>query len=380
MRYIFNTPGSDSSDIPMWVMIWALIFAPPIGIVLLILKAIWSADDRKTKAKKSSINTANASRSHKNMNNSKRSGYSVLRFLLYTLSVICVFNGLGSISDLIKNGVSLAAVADVVIPFIVSGASFLFARVHKNRADRCDSYSILIGDKPYFSVAALAAASGVSYNRAKKDLQYMISRGRLGPEAFIDSAKKMLFSSPEAAAEYEKAFVKVAVEDEKPFEDKIPQDEYRHIIREIRRLNDEIADIDVSDRIYKIEEHTANIFDYVKEHPEKKGSIRMLMNYYLPTTLKLLTSYANIERVGVAGDNMRKSKESIEETLDMLVFAFEKELDRLYESESIDINSDIEVLEKMLKKDGMTKGWSDDIYSSASAVMNEEDKESESEA
>ena len=77
---------------------------------------------------------------------------------------------------------------------------------------------------------------------------------------------------------------------------------------------------------------------------------------------------------------MRKSKESIEETLDMLVFAFEKELDRLYESESIDINSDIEVLEKMLKKDGMTKGWSDDIYSSASAVMNEEDKESESEA
>ena len=106
----------------------------------------------------------------------------------------------------------------------------------------------------------------------------------------------------------------------------------------------------------------------------------MLMNYYLPTTLKLLTSYANIERVGVAGDNMRKSKESIEETLDMLVFAFEKELDRLYESESIDINSDIEVLEKMLKKDGMTKGWSDDIYSTASAVMNEEDKEAESEA
>ena len=34
----------------------------------------------------------------------------------------------------------------------------------------------------------------------------------------------------------------------------------------------------------------------------------------------------------------------------------------------------------MLKTDGMTKGWSDDIYSSASAVMNEEDKESESEA
>lgn len=362
-------------------MILALIFAPPIGIVLLILKAMWSADDRKTKAKKSSINTANASRRYKNMNNNKkRSGYSVLRFLLYTLSVICVFNGLGSISDLIENGVSIATIADVAIPFIVSGASFLFARVHKNRADRCDSYSILIGDKPYFSVAALAAASGVSYNRAKRDLQYMISRGRLGPEAFIDSAKKMLFSSPEAAAEYEKAFVKATVEDEKPFEDKIPQDEYRQIILEIRRLNDEISDIGVSARIYKIEEHTANIFDYVKEHPEKKGSIRMLMNYYLPTTLKLLTSYANIERVGVAGDNMRKSKESIEETLDMLVFAFEKELDRLYASESIDINSDIEVLEKMLQKDGITKGWSDDIYSSASAVMNEEDKESESEA
>ena len=74
---------------------------------------------------------------------------------------------------------------------------------------------------------------------------------------------------------------------------------------------------------------------------------------------------------------MRKSKESIEETLDMLVFAFKKELDSLYESESIDISSDIEVLEKMLKKDGMTRGWTDDIYSSDGTVAAEDIKNEE---
>lgn len=78
------------------------------------------------------------------------------------------------------------------------------------------------------------------------------------------------------------------------------------------------------------------------------------MTYYLPTTLKLLESYSEIERVGVAGDNMKSAKDNIEKTLDLLVEAYKKLLDQLYQSENMDISSDIDVLEQMMKKDGLT--------------------------
>ena len=118
-------------------------------------------------------------------------------------------------------------------------------------------------------------------------------------------------------------------------------------------MNDEIADETVSERIYRIEERTRNIFDYVTEHPEAMPQIRTFMNYYLPTTLKLLESYSRIERVGVAGENMKSSKEKIENILDLLVIGFEQQVDQLFRNESIDISSDISVLEKMMQKDGL---------------------------
>ncbi|MGN1345788.1 MAG: 5-bromo-4-chloroindolyl phosphate hydrolysis family protein, partial [Eubacteriales bacterium] len=99
------------------------------------------------------------------------------------------------------------------------------------------------------------------------------------------------------------------------------------------------------------------------------------MNYYLPTTLKLLESYSRIERVGVAGENMKQSKEKIENILDLLAVGFEQQVDQLFKNESIDISSDISVLEKMMQKDGLsgkndfdisrfdefTDGYSDEI-------------------
>ena len=79
----------------------------------------------------------------------------------------------------------------------------------------------------------------------------------------------------------------------------------------------------------------------------------MFMNYYLPTTLKLLESYSRIERVGVAGQNMQEAKDNIEKILDMLTAGFQQQFDQIFQAESLDIPSDIEVLEQMMKKDGL---------------------------
>ena len=81
--------------------------------------------------------------------------------------------------------------------------------------------------------------------------------------------------------------------------------------------------------------------------------IRTFMNYYLPTTLKLLESYSRIERMGIAGENMQKSKEKIESILDLLVSGYEQQVDLLFANESIDISSDVRVLETMMQMNGL---------------------------
>ncbi len=367
-----NSPREERSDIPMWLIVLMLIVAPPIGVFLLIARVIWGLTDASPRKKGADGSRGSVKRSTRTKKKSSASASSLaivmLSLFLFIGSMASLFSVLGS-----DGALTLRSFSPFAVLFALSVAAFGVSRSRRRREERCAGYKAMIGDRPYFSIQALAASAGVSYRRARRDLGYMINHGKLGRGAFIDVGKKMLFRSAEAASEYESSRAAAQVEDEKPAQDRVPQDEYRKIILEIRRLNDEIADIAVSDRIYKLEETTSNIFDYVKEHPEKKSSIRMLMNYYLPTTLKLLTSYANIERVGVAGENMQKSKESIEQTLDMLVAAFDKELDRLYESETIDITSDIEVLEQMLKKDGMTATGTAHSAAAAAAEMKEEE-------
>lgn len=354
--------GDFLPDIPAWLPIITFFAAPPLGIFLFIARAFKASSGDSIK------------RTSKRAGAKSRGKVQASQFLPLAIGAFFLIGALISISSVFTSGVtpSLGSFSTFALLAGAAAVALGVSKMSKRRAERYDRYSVIIGDRPYFSIAALAAASGVSYKRAARDIQHMINRDMLGDTAFIDVGKKMLFLSPEAAAEYENSHTAANTKDEKQFEDRVPVDEYRKIILEIRRLNDEIADIAVSDRIYKLEESTANIFDYVKEHPEKKSSIRTLMNYYLPTTLKLLGSYADIERVGVAGENMKKSKESIEKTLDMLVYAFNTELDRLYESETLDISGDIDVLEQMLKRDGMTR-TSTSTASSASCTMAEEE-------
>ena len=107
-------------------------------------------------------------------------------------------------------------------------------------------------------------------------------------------------------------------------------------------------------QIDRLEDITARIFRAVEGDPAKRSRIDTFLNYYLPTTLKLLESYKCIEQVGVAGQNMQETKRNIEKIMDMLVVGFEQQMDQLFKDESMDITSDIEVLEQMMNRDGLT--------------------------
>lgn len=122
---------------------------------------------------------------------------------------------------------------------------------------------------------------------------------------------------------------------------------------EMRRLNDAIPDEDVSRQIDELEATTAKIIDHVVAHPEKLSQIRRFMNYYLPTTLKILNAYDRMGAVGVSGENIDGTMDRIETMMDTIVAAFHKQLDALFRDEAMDISSDITVMENLLAQEGL---------------------------
>ena len=129
----------------------------------------------------------------------------------------------------------------------------------------------------------------------------------------------------------------------------------------------------LSAKIDRLEEVTAKIFRAVEEDPQKRGKIDTFLNYYLPTTQKLLDSYAEFESAGVEGENLRQAKSRIEATMDAIVKGFEHQLDELYKADALDVDSDIRVMEHMLRRDTATT--EDDFgLSGGTAAQSREDE------
>ena len=127
----------------------------------------------------------------------------------------------------------------------------------------------------------------------------------------------------------------------------------RLAIAEMKRLDDNIADPGISADIVRLEQVAQKIFDEVKRDPKKLPQIRKFMDYYLPTTLKLLNAYDRMSAAGVSGENIDATLAKVEGMMRTIVAAFEKQLDALYGAEAMDISTDITVLETMMAREGL---------------------------
>lgn len=125
-------------------------------------------------------------------------------------------------------------------------------------------------------------------------------------------------------------------------------------VARIRQLNDEIPDERMSAQIDLIERLAAQIFDCVQQHPEKLGQIRQFLNYYLPTTIKLMEQYVTLQNQSVKTGNIEEGMRRIETLLDKVIVAFQQQLDALFEADVVDITADIRVMEQMMASEGLT--------------------------
>ena len=204
----------------------------------------------------------------------------------------------------------------------------------------------IVGDAPYMYIQDIADAIPCSYDKCRKHLENCIDKGLFGPNAFLDMRRRCLVIKERPPEKTAKPKPKKTVQQQK--------DQYQQILDELRAVNDAIPDEVMSDKISRLEAVSAKIFEQAKSDPDKLPKMRKFMDYYLPTSLKLLKTYAELDAQDVEGENITESKHRIEQTMDMLVHAFETQLDQLFQDDAMDVSADIDVMQNMLRADGLT--------------------------
>ena len=233
------------------------------------------------------------------------------------------------------------------ISVALAGGGMVFAGWNKGRKEASYLKCVrVVGKRSVIDLKSLAAALGIKERDMERDLDDMVSRGYFGDAAFYDTAQDLLIIHPEKAEGELKKAVQFSTEG---------KDKFELLLLELDRVILRLKDEEMLRKAGVIRELADAIFKTVRENPEKQSKISSFLNYYFPTTLKLLENYAEFEAQAYQGDNVSKSKERIEGAADTIIDAYRRQLDSLYLSDSLDVDSDIDVLETMLKRDGLTE-------------------------
>ena len=127
----------------------------------------------------------------------------------------------------------------------------------------------------------------------------------------------------------------------------------QEMLAQIRKENDLIPDAELSVQMNQLENVANRIFHTVAEQPAKAPQIRRFMDYYLPTTLKMLSGYRKMDERQLNGKSAQDTRAQVREAMDTVLKAFDKQLDALYQDDMLDISTDIDVMETMLRQDGL---------------------------
>lgn len=263
--------------------------------------------------------------------------------------------------------------------FAVAGfvACGLGSGTHR-RVKRFQTYVQILGQREYCNIRELAEKVHKSIKFVVRDLEYMFAKGWF-LEGHLDDEKTCLITSHGMYQQYQQIKLERKLNEQEQARQRIEQeaavtakadngkrsqlpfevqriiDEGDAYIRKIHACNDELLGGEISAKISHMEMLVDKIFDRVEHDPESVEDIRKLMEYYLPTTVKLLEAYRELSAQPIDGENIRSSKREIEATLDTLNLAFEKLLDGLFQETAWDVSSDISVLHTMLAQEGLTE-------------------------
>lgn len=245
--------------------------------------------------------------------------------------------------------------------FLISSGAFLAGYVKLKRAGRFRHYFREIKEKGYCTIKDLALGLGKKEGYVIKDLQKMIQL-RFFPNGHLDDEKTCFMIDDKTYQIY--LDMKKYQEERRNLGQKEEEmglsreirsilSEGREYVRKIKEANDRIPGEVFSEKLYRLEAVTKEIFNFIEEHPNQEWDIHRFMEYYLPTVLKLVQAYRDFDSQLIEGENIASAKREIEDTLETINNAFEKLLDSMFEEAAMDVSTDISVLETMLAQEGL---------------------------
>ena len=248
--------------------------------------------------------------------------------------------------------------------FFAIGVGLIAAGTHLvGKVNRFRKYISTLGKKNYCEVEELSKATAKPVRFVRREIKKMVTDGWF-LEGHMDEKETVLITSNETFRQYEEMKKKLEEKRREELKEQAkkpvitPQvqeilDKGQEYLKEIGKCNEAISGEEISAKISEIEEIVSRILERAAAHPEVASDLKKLMNYYLPMTIKLLNAYAEMEKQPIQGENIRKSKKEIEDTLDTLKQAFEKLLDTIFTDTALDVSSDISVLNTLLAQEGL---------------------------
>ncbi|MCL1995909.1 MAG: 5-bromo-4-chloroindolyl phosphate hydrolysis family protein [Defluviitaleaceae bacterium] len=129
--------------------------------------------------------------------------------------------------------------------------------------------------------------------------------------------------------------------------------ELHRLYSDLKRHERDLKDSTICPQLTELSETTNKIIEFVEKYPHKSRNINKFVDYYLPTTNKLLDNYKHLKEQGRSGENINKATEKIEELLEVLQKAYNNQLDSLFEDKALDIDAEVSVLKSILEKEGL---------------------------
>lgn len=251
---------------------------------------------------------------------------------------------------------------------IISGVFLGRGILTGKRTRRIKSYARVWGESSYIMLEDLVNRCGIPLKTVRKDIHFIMEH-RWIPQARLDEKETCLMLTEEAGRQYDAALASQREREQKEKEEELLRkqwemagDDEKKLYRletesgkyldELQKRKAAISSPEMLDKINRLEISLSRIFVCVKEHPEKVSQTDRLMEYYIPSIMKLLRVYEELEKQPIQGENIRKTTTEIMDSLDTINQALEIMFDDMFQDVAIDISSDIQVLKTMLAKDG----------------------------
>lgn len=272
-------------------------------------------------------------------------------------SLPALIAGTVSVGGLLVGGVCVAAFGTVL-----SRGAFLGSQMKMAKR-----YALLCGEKGYTEVENIAHSTGQSKKKVIRQIKKLLRKGYY-PQGRLDDTCDTLILTDEVYAQYIKTknsqildnvidttarVVGDDIDGDYPEELKQMISEGTDYINRLHVLNERIPGEVITGKLSRLEVLLREIFARVKEHPEQMSRMHELMDYYLPTMIKLVAAYEEYDKISMPGKDIVDAKNDIENTLDTINVAFNKLLNNLFKDSVWDVTTDAQVLKTMLAQKGL---------------------------